>query len=158
MFDPGGFTDRLRACLFLGMWRALLRGEVPRLGAGRYPRVQRFLDRRKSAEYHFPEWGTSNSYVLRSIAVFSAASLVEICRAGLWEEWTDVRERQGARRLMTRNSAERLVASAIWSWENAPFPGTSSTWSQSTFRHLQVWHADFRGCVWLIHCTAVLFE
>ena len=28
IFDPGGFTDRLRACPFLEMWRALLYGEV----------------------------------------------------------------------------------------------------------------------------------
>ena len=27
-FDPGGSQDRLRACAFLGMWRALLCGEV----------------------------------------------------------------------------------------------------------------------------------
>ena len=28
MFDPGGFEGRLRACQFLGTWRALLYGEV----------------------------------------------------------------------------------------------------------------------------------
>ena len=28
MFDPGGFNGHLRACPFLGTWRALLRGEV----------------------------------------------------------------------------------------------------------------------------------
>ena len=28
MFDPGGSTDRQRACPFLGAWRALLCGEV----------------------------------------------------------------------------------------------------------------------------------
>ena len=28
MFDPGGSTGRLRACLFLGRWRALLCGEL----------------------------------------------------------------------------------------------------------------------------------
>ena len=28
MFDPGGSTGRLRACPFLGTWRALLCGEL----------------------------------------------------------------------------------------------------------------------------------
>ena len=31
MFDPGGFKVRLRACPFLGTWRALLCGKVPGL-------------------------------------------------------------------------------------------------------------------------------
>ena len=43
MFGPGDFTGRLRACPFLGTWRALLCGEVLRLGAGWYPRVECFL-------------------------------------------------------------------------------------------------------------------
>ena len=30
-FDPGGLQGYLRACLFLGSWRALVRGEVIRL-------------------------------------------------------------------------------------------------------------------------------
>ena len=42
MFDPGGFTGRLRACPFLGMWRTFLCGEVLHLGAGWYPRVKLF--------------------------------------------------------------------------------------------------------------------
>ena len=33
MFDPGGSQDHLRACPFLGMWRALLCGKVMRVGA-----------------------------------------------------------------------------------------------------------------------------
>ena len=33
MFDPDGFTGRLRAFPFQGMWRALLCGKVPRLAA-----------------------------------------------------------------------------------------------------------------------------
>ena len=33
MFDPGGSTDRLRACPFLGTWRACFVGGF-RLGAG----------------------------------------------------------------------------------------------------------------------------
>ena len=44
MFDLGGFTGRLRACSFRGKWRALLYGEVLRLGAGWYPRLQWFLE------------------------------------------------------------------------------------------------------------------
>ena len=32
-FDPGGSKGRLRACPFLGSWRALLYGEVIRVGA-----------------------------------------------------------------------------------------------------------------------------
>ena len=32
MFDPGGSEGRLRACLLLGTWRALLCGEVMRFG------------------------------------------------------------------------------------------------------------------------------
>ena len=33
MFDPGGFQGRLRTCLFLGTWRALLCDEVMSIGA-----------------------------------------------------------------------------------------------------------------------------
>ena len=33
MFGPGGFQGRLRAYPFLGTWRALLCGEVMRVGA-----------------------------------------------------------------------------------------------------------------------------
>ena len=36
VFDPGGYTGHLRACLFLGAWRALLCREFFRLGAGWY--------------------------------------------------------------------------------------------------------------------------
>ena len=43
IFNPGGFTGRLRACPFVRMWRALLCGEVFRLGSWWYPRVQCFL-------------------------------------------------------------------------------------------------------------------
>ena len=42
MFDPGDSTGRLRACPFLRVLRALLCGEVLGLGAGWYPKVQRF--------------------------------------------------------------------------------------------------------------------
>ena len=43
VFDPGGSTGHLRACPFWGARRALLCGEVVRLGAGWYPRLQPFL-------------------------------------------------------------------------------------------------------------------
>ena len=43
VFDPGGCTGHLRACPFLGAWRALLCREVLCLGTGWYPRLQRFL-------------------------------------------------------------------------------------------------------------------
>ena len=45
VFDPGGCTDHLRACPFLGAWCALLCGEVLRLGTGWYPKLQRFFGR-----------------------------------------------------------------------------------------------------------------
>ena len=41
MFDPGGSQRRLRACPFLGTWRALLCIGVMRIGAGRGD-LQRF--------------------------------------------------------------------------------------------------------------------
>ena len=47
MFDPGGCSGRLRSCLFLGGWRALLRGEV-RLDAGWYLRLERFFIERST--------------------------------------------------------------------------------------------------------------
>ena len=75
VFDPGGSIDRLHACPFLGTWRALLCGErFVRAPDG--TRGWSVFGRRMTSEYHFPERGTSNSYVLRSIAVFSAVGLV----------------------------------------------------------------------------------
>ena len=73
IFDPGGFKGNLRACLFWGTWRALLCREV-RFGAAGGD-LERFSYKRRSSEYHYLERGTSNSYVLRSVAVFSAARL-----------------------------------------------------------------------------------
>ena len=43
MFDPGGSKGRLRACPFLGTWRALLCGEVMRV-EGAVDDLQRFLE------------------------------------------------------------------------------------------------------------------
>ena len=72
MFDPGGSTGRLHACPFLGTWRALLCGELfVRAPTG--GDLEIFIARMRTAEYNFPKGGTSNSYVLWSIAVFSAA-------------------------------------------------------------------------------------
>ena len=46
MFDPGGSQGHLRACPFLGTWRALLCGEVMRIGAAGGD-LQRFLEDRR---------------------------------------------------------------------------------------------------------------
>ena len=46
MFNPGGFQGRLHACPFLGTWRALLCGEVVRVGAASDD-LQRFLEDRR---------------------------------------------------------------------------------------------------------------
>ena len=43
VFDPCKSTGRLRTCQCLELWRSILCGEVLRLGAGWYLRVQRFL-------------------------------------------------------------------------------------------------------------------
>ena len=40
VFDPGGCTGRLRACPFLGGWRALVCGEVFAWTLGWYPRLE----------------------------------------------------------------------------------------------------------------------
>ena len=42
-FDPGGSQGRLRACQLLGTWRALLCGEVVRVGAAG-DELQRFSE------------------------------------------------------------------------------------------------------------------
>ena len=46
MFNPGGSEGRFRACPFLGTWRALLCGEVMRVGAADDD-LQRFLEDRR---------------------------------------------------------------------------------------------------------------
>ena len=75
MFDSGGSTGRLRAGLFFGTWRAFLCGEgfVRALDGARSWSI---FGRRMTSEYHFQEKGAKNSYVLRSIAVFSTARLI----------------------------------------------------------------------------------
>ena len=67
------------------------------------------------------------------------------------EGQTVVRERHVAK--LDGNSAE---LSANWSWEDAAFPGTSSTYLPAP--STTVWCADFRGCVWLILCIAAQFQ
>ena len=47
------------------------------LGAGWYPRLERFFGKRMTSEYHFPEKGTRDSYVLRLIAVFPQPGCLE---------------------------------------------------------------------------------
>ena len=59
---------------------------------------------------------------------------------------------------MARNSAERLVASVIWSREDPRFPGHRQH-GQPTFQHpLQVWcYADYKGVVCPLHrCTVTV--
>ena len=60
-----------------------------------------FFCRNMTSEYHFPERGTSDWYVLRLIAVSHTGSRQN-------PTVTDVRERHGARSMMARNSTERL--------------------------------------------------
>ena len=70
MFDPGGSTDRLRACPFLGTWRALLCGEFF-VRAPDGTRGWSGFGRRMTSEYNFCESGATNTpYVLWSIAVY----------------------------------------------------------------------------------------
>ena len=69
MFDSGSSIGRLRDCPLLGAWRALLCGEVL-IGRRMVPDLEHLFGRRMTSEYHFPERGTSGSYVLRSFAVF----------------------------------------------------------------------------------------
>ena len=83
--------------------------------------------------------------VLKSRAVESGSRLWEV------EVRTVVRERDGAK--LNGNFAE---LSANWSRDDAAFPETSSTYLPTP--STTVWYADFRGCVWLIHCTAALFQ
>ena len=52
MFDPGGSTGRLRACPFMGTWRAFLCGE---LFVRALDVAGAFFGRTRTSEYHFPE-------------------------------------------------------------------------------------------------------
>ena len=67
MFDPGGSTDRLRACPFLGTWRALLCGEVLVWAPGGDD-LKCFWQMHDS-EHHLPKEKTGDLYILRLIAV-----------------------------------------------------------------------------------------
>ena len=115
MSDPGESTNRLRACPFFGNVARVALWEGSRFGA---------------EGGDFCRSGTGESFtpcVLQSIAVFSAARLALniICRAmgagGVngCQGWSEVRSEQMSgsvterRARSTRNSAERLVTSAI---------------------------------------------
>ena len=67
MFGPGGSTGHLRACSSLGTWRALVCREVLvwALAGGDLECFWHIHD----SEYHLPKERTSDSYVLRLIAV-----------------------------------------------------------------------------------------
>ena len=69
MLDPGGSTGHLRACPFLGTWRALLCGEdlVWSPAGGDLERFRLI----HISEHHLPKERTSDPYVLRLIAVSS---------------------------------------------------------------------------------------
>ena len=76
MFDPGGSQGRLRACPFLGTWRALLCGEVMRVGAAGDD-LQRSLEDRGFKVQTLAGGGDEpfTPYVMRSM-VFSPIRLV----------------------------------------------------------------------------------
>ena len=76
VFDPGGCTGPSTQLPVSGRVTrvAYSMGSFGRCNAG--SRGWSVFSRRRTSEYHFPERGTSNSYVLRSIAVFSTARLV----------------------------------------------------------------------------------
>ena len=58
------------------------------------------------------------------------------------------------------NAIERVALGGEYDLE---LRGSTVLWKSSEdqpilHRLLQVWYADYKGCVWLIHCTAVLFQ
>ena len=63
-FDPGGSQGRLRACPFLGTWRALLYGEVMRVGAAGDD-LQRFWRINDSRFKNLHEWYGRSIYAAR---------------------------------------------------------------------------------------------
>ena len=66
MFDPGGSKGRLRACSFLGMWRALLCGEAMRVGATGDD-LQRFWRIKDSGFKNLQKWYGRNIYAVRIV-------------------------------------------------------------------------------------------
>ena len=64
MFDPGGYQGRLRACPFLGTWRALLCGDLMRVGAAGDD-LQRFWRIGDSGFKNLQEWYGQNMYAVR---------------------------------------------------------------------------------------------
>ena len=120
-FDPGGSQGHLRADPFLGTWRALLCGEAMRFGAAGDD-LQRFWRIDDSRFQNVQEKGTNclcHTYCSQSFFL-RYGSFKNSCRRGWLEvigcqERSVVGERHGASSLTARNSAERLVASVIWS-------------------------------------------
>ena len=135
MFDPGGSEGRLRACPFLGTWRALLCEEIILLErlvaicsiflAGRMTRG--LSCRTKGGPRNIisrSEVHATRAYCGRPLFLRSQADKKMACRRGRLEAIgcqgrTVVRERHGAK--LDGNSAERLVGSAIWNQENPRF-------------------------------------
>ena len=106
--------DRLRACSFLGTWRALLCGELIRFGAAGGD-LQCFF------QLEGGPWKIifrSEVQATRPLFLRSQADLKRTCRRG-WLEvigcqgQSIVEERHGAKSSTARNSAKRLVANAI---------------------------------------------
>ena len=120
MFDPGGSEGRLRACPFLGTWRALLCGEVMRVGAAGGG-LQGFWRIDDSVFKNFQKWYRRIIYAVH-IAVnrwfFTARPTLNIpcqdkgipsraargdrksganvCRGVSWSEQLDAKELRGA--------------------------------------------------------------
>ena len=65
-FDPSGSQGRLRACLFLGTWRAFLCGKVMRVGAAGGD-LQLFLEDRSLGIQNLQEWYRRNIYAVRIV-------------------------------------------------------------------------------------------
>ena len=75
VFDPGGSAGRLHACPFLETWRALHCGEVF-VWVPDGTRGWSVVWQKDGLEYRFPKERTSDSYVLRLIAVPPTARLI----------------------------------------------------------------------------------
>ena len=116
MFDSGGSTGHLRACPFLGTWRALFCGELfvwALDGTG----GRSVFDRRITSEHHLPGEGQANrlrrTYFGRSLFSPQPAGFNIPCRQLTARGYANyenerVREHHGARSLMARNFTEQL--------------------------------------------------
>ena len=70
---------------------------------------------------------------------------VNKCQGASWSEKRDDKELRGA--LGGKRNLELRGCAVSWNIVDLPSPRQSTT----------VCYANFRGCVWLIHCSAVLF-